>query len=134
MLDKEKVKNLYLNGYNAVQIANQINAKVEAVRKCIQRNYKEFRDDNRASKIRNKEVQRITEYESKQFMSDMVFIKGNRSIYKTDEEGDIILDKSIAPVVTYDTPRRLKNENSKRALDTRLRKSGYRKENILFNS
>lgn len=131
MLDKEKVGQLYLEGFNAVQIADRLSVKVEAVRKCIQRNYKKFKSSNMASKIRNKEVIRITEYESKRFMSDSVFIKKNRSIYKTNEEGDIILDKAFAKVVTFDTPKKLKNENSTKELDRRIRKSNYRKENIL---
>lgn len=133
MLDKEKVGQLYVEGFNAVQIANQLSVKVEAVRKCIQRNYKEFKKSHNASKIRNKEIKKITEYEAKQFMSDSVFIKKNRSVYKTNEHGDIVLDKTVAPVVTFDTPRGLKNENSKKSLDIRIRKSNYRKENILFN-
>ncbi|WP_321993855.1 helix-turn-helix transcriptional regulator [Clostridium butyricum] len=131
MLDKEQVKNLYLDGLNAVQIAQRLSVQVETVRKCIQRNHKKFKVSHKASKIRNKEVKKITEYEAKQFMSDAVFIKKNRSIYKTNKDGDIVLDKSIAPVVSFDTPRILKNENSIESVNRKISKSNYRKENIV---
>lgn len=132
MLDKEKVKELYLKGYNAVQIAVTLKCKDSAVRKCISRNFKEFKTSNIAEKIRQKEVKRITLHESKQYMSDADFIKRNRSIYKTNKDGDIVLDKSVAPVVSFDTPRRFKNEYSEKEVDKRIVKSPYKKS-LLFN-
>lgn len=49
---------------------------------------------------------------SSRFMSDLVFIKKNRSIYKTLQNGDIVINREVAPIVTFDTPKRLINENS----------------------
>ncbi|WP_238899448.1 DNA-binding response regulator [Clostridium sp. YIM B02500] len=130
MLDKEKVKGLYLQGYNAVDIAFILNCKSDTVRQCIHRNLKEFKNSHLATKIRNKEIDRITRYEAKQYMSDSTFIKKNRSIYKTNLDGDIVIDVNAAPIVSFDTPKRLKNENSLKEIDKRIRKSNYRKDEL----
>ncbi len=45
---------------------------------------------------------------------------------------NIYIDESIAPIVTFDTPKGIKNENSLKEIDRRIRKSGYKK-NELFN-
>lgn len=133
MLDKQKVKELYLEGKNYYSIANILKANPETVRKCIYRNLREFRSSHEAEKIRQKEINRITRYESKSYMSDITFIKKNRSAYKTDIKGNIILDKSVAPIVTFDTPVRLANGNSQSSIDRRIVNSEYRKDNLLFN-
>ena len=86
-----------------------------------------------AEKIRRKEVDRVTKYESKKFMSDKTFILKNRSIYKTDSEGNISINKEVAPIVSFDTPKKLVNEYSNNAVNRNIIKSGYRKDNILFN-
>lgn len=132
MLDKEKVKELYLKGYGAYQISNILNCKPETVRKCIERNLKHFRSSHLAIKIRNKEIDRITRYESKQYMSDATFVKKNRSIYKTNDDGDLVVDISLAPVITFDTPKRLGNENSEKEVNRKIIKSGYRKDELCF--
>ncbi|MBN1050285.1 DNA-binding response regulator [Clostridium botulinum] len=127
MLDKIKVKENYLKGYSYNKIANILKEKPETVKKCIQRNLKEFRKSHAAEKIRRKEVDRITRQESKKYMSDKDFIKRNRSIYKTKKNGDIILNKDV--VVTFDTPKRLTNEYSEDKINKAIIKSDYRKEN-----
>ena len=133
MLDQEKVKELYLKGHNAVYIASVLNVNVETVRKCIQRKFKNFKSSHMAEKIRRKEVDRVTKYESKKIMSDKTFILKNRSIYKTDSEGNISINKEVAPIVSFDTPKKLVNEYSNNAVNRNIIKSGYRKDNILFN-
>ncbi|MBC2456142.1 DNA-binding response regulator [Clostridium beijerinckii] len=132
MLDKVRVKELYLKGYGACQISNILKCKPETVRKCIERNLKDFRNSHSANKIRNKEIDRITRYESKKYMSDATFIKKNRSIYKTTADGDLVVDTNIAPIITYDTPRRLANENSEKEINRKIIKSGYRKNELLY--
>lgn len=111
MINKDSVKNLYLKGYNAVQIANILGYSIESTRKCIQRNFKELKQKNQISKIYDKEVKRISNHEAKAFMSDRDFIKRNRSIYRTKDNGDIVLRKDVAGVIPWDVPRRLTNEN-----------------------
>lgn len=134
MLDKERVKELYLQGHNAAGIAIILECNQDTVRQCIHRNFKEFKNSHLANKIRNKEIDRITRHEAKQYMSDATFIKKNRSIYKTNKDGDIILNKEVAPIVSFDAPRRLKNENSENVINKIIVNSLYRKESILFDS
>ncbi|MFL0168278.1 DNA-binding response regulator [Candidatus Clostridium helianthi] len=132
MLDKARVKELYLKGYGACQISNILNCKPETVRKCIERNLKDFRNSHLANKIRDKEIDRITKYESKKYMSDATFIKKNRSIYKTTADGDLVVDRNVAPIITYDTPRRFANENSEKEINRKIIRSGYRKDELLY--
>lgn len=112
MLDKDRVKELYLQGYNAVEIAHRIKAKTEAVRKCIQRNFNTFDKEKHEEALRiRREVIRATNKESTKYISDRSFILKNRSIYKTLPNGDIVLNKDVSGPVTWDTPRRLVNIN-----------------------
>lgn len=112
MLDKDRVKELYLQGYNAVEIAHRIKAKTEAVRKCIQRNFNTFDKEKHEEALRRRrEVIRATNKESTKYISDRSFILKNRSIYKTLPNGDIVLNKEVSGPVTWDTPRRLVNAN-----------------------
>lgn len=110
-LDKEKVKELYLEGLNSAEIAKKIGSNKEAVKKCIQRNFNHLKHDHEIAVIQRRENLKATNYEANKFMSNSAFIKKNRSIYKTNADGDITIDKKVAPVVTWDTPKRLANEN-----------------------
>lgn len=111
MIDKEKVKELYRKGYKANEIAEILEEKQENVRQCIHRNFKHHKITHQINRIRDEEILRVTMAESKNYMSDKDFVKRNRSIYVTKDNGDIILNKKVAGVVTFDTPRRLINEN-----------------------
>ena len=112
MLDKDRVKELYLQGYNAVEIAHRIKAKTEAVRKSIQRNLNNFDKERHEEALRiRREVIRATNKENTKYISDRSFILKNRSIYKTLPNGDIVLNKEVSGPVTWDTPRRLVNVN-----------------------
>ncbi|WP_455797543.1 DNA-binding response regulator [Clostridium butyricum] len=130
MLDNQRVKELYLKGENYISIASILNAKPDAIRKHIYRNLREFRNSHEAEKIRRKEIDRITRYESKSYMSDNVFINKNRSAYKTDAEGNIVINTDVAPVISFDTPRKLVNENSKKLIDKRIIKSNYKRDEL----
>jgi len=111
VIDKEKIKELYINGYNAVEIAKSTNNKIDAVRKCIQRNFEHLKYSHEVAITRRKEEVRAVNYGSKRYLSDRAFILKNRSIYKTLPNGDIVLNKEVAGIVTWDTPKRLVNEN-----------------------
>lgn len=110
-IDKNKVKYLYLIGFNAVEIAERLEANIEAVRKCIQRNYSNSKVQHNLAALEKKEVIRAVNYESNKYMSNKTFIKKNRSIYRTKLNGDIVINREVAPIVTWDTPNRLANEN-----------------------
>lgn len=116
-MNKELVKHLYMNGLNAKEIAEQLEVNKSAVNKCIQRNFKELKPihlrNRKHFKFYENEVKKITKYESKQYMSDKTFIMKNRSIYRTESDGDIVVKKDIGCVIPWDVPRRLTNEFKK---------------------
>lgn len=111
LLDKDLVRSFYLKGYNAVEIAKKVSSNTETVRKCIQRNFGNLKLKHEIAVLQRKEELKATNYEANRYMSDKSFVLKNRSIYKTLPNGDIVINKEVAPVVTWDTPRRLVNEN-----------------------
>lgn len=113
-MNKELVKQLYSNGFNAREISEELNVNKAAVNKCIQRNFKDLKPihlkNRKQLKFYENEVRKITKYESKQHMSDKTFILKNRSLYETKKDGDIVLKKDIDCAIPWDVPRRLVNE------------------------
>ncbi|MGN2371722.1 DNA-binding response regulator [Clostridium cagae] len=110
-LDKELIKKLYLEGLKAPEIAKKLKLKKDTIKKCIQRNFNNLKYEHEIAVVQRCEVIKAVNYEANKFMGDSTFIKKNRSIYKTKSDGDIVINKEVAPVVTWDTPRRLVNEN-----------------------
>ncbi|WP_333860822.1 helix-turn-helix transcriptional regulator [Clostridium sp.] len=109
-LNKEKVKSLYLEGLTDAEIARKLNVKKDTVKKCIQRNFNHLRCEHRTALAYRREALKAINYEANKYIGDSAFIKKNRSIYKTNPNGDIVINKDVAPVTTWDTPRRLANE------------------------
>ena len=107
-INKNEVGKLYITGYDARQISEILCVNVESVRKCIQRNYSHFRNRHQEA-LREDSIKAIN-YECNRFISDKSFIQKNRSIYKTKENGDIVLNEDLGYIFTADTPRRLNNE------------------------
>ena len=105
--DKIMIEKLYLAGVDAKEIYRRIGKSVDAIRKYIQRNLKDLKEKHEAEKERTREVLRKTKWECSQEISNSNFAKFNRSIYKQARNGDLILDRKVAPVVTFDTPTRI---------------------------
>ena len=102
---KKRIKELYRKGYNSSEIARIITKenraegifKVttrEAIKKCIQRNFKEYKKEHKINAVARKEVIKAVDYETK-------------------KDGDIVLkkEKDINFVFAGDMPKRLVNEN-----------------------
>ncbi len=111
IIDKKQVENLYIEGFTDSEIAKKLSVKKDTVKKCIQRNFDYLKDEHNIAKTCRREVVRAVNYEANKYIGDSSFVKKNRSIYKTKKNGDIIIDRKVAPVVTWDTPKRLANEN-----------------------
>lgn len=109
-INKNEVGKLYITGYDARQISEILCVNVESVRKCIQRNYSHFRNRHQEALRERKDSIKAINYECSRFISDKSFIQKNRSIYKTKENGDIVLNEDLGYIFTADTPRRLNNE------------------------
>ena len=109
-VNKNEVGKLYITGYDARQISEILCVNVESVRKCIQRNYSHFRNRHQEALRERKDSIKAINYECNRFISDKSFVQKNRSIYKTKENGDIVLNEDLGYIFTADTPRRLNNE------------------------
>ena len=105
--DKIMIEKLYLAGVDAKEISRRIGKSVDSIRQYIQRNLKDLKEKHEAEKERTREVLRKTKWECSQEISNSNFAKVNRSIYKQARNGDLILDRKVAPVVTFDTPTRI---------------------------
>lgn len=132
IIDKELVKKLYLEeGLNANEIAKKLDLKVKSVEKCIKRNFSENKLQHKRVRLQNKEIEKAINYEATRCMSDSTFIKKNPSIYKTIDNGDIIVN-APEEVLTWDVPRRLKNEDSKELYEKRVTKKYRNTSNELL--
>jgi len=132
-IDKEKIKELYLEkGFNIPEIANEMQLKEDSVKKCIQRNFKQYKLQHKRVRFKKKEIEKAINYEATKCMSDSTFINKNPSIYKTIENGDIIID-APEETLTWDVPRKLINENSKELVEKRLMRTYKDTKNELLN-
>ncbi|MFW0905711.1 helix-turn-helix domain-containing protein [Clostridium perfringens] len=110
-LNKNKVGSLYLDGFSANEIAIRMDSNREAVKKCIQRNFSDLREHNKAKrelkKLQDDEVKKLTYRECRKYMSDRNFIKTNSSIYKHNGHGNFSVksEKELGCVVPFDVPR-----------------------------
>ena len=110
-LDKSKVKSLYLDGFSANEIAIRMDSNREAVKKCIQRNFPDLKEHNKAKrelkKLQDAEVKKLTYRECRKYMSDRSFIKTNSSIYKHNGHGNFSVksEKELGCVVPFDVAK-----------------------------
>lgn len=109
VIDKKQVRKLYIQGFTDSEIAKKLHYKKDTVKKCVQRNFGCLKEAHRIALTRRREIIKAVNYQANRYMGDSTFVKKNRSIYKTKPNGDIVLNKEVAPVVTWDTPRRLAN-------------------------
>lgn len=133
IVDKELVKRLYLEeGLNANEIAKKMKLNVKSVEKCIQRNFSQSKLQHKKVRLQKKEAEKAINYEATRCMSDGTFIKINPSIYRTKENGDIVV---YAPkeTLTWDVPKRLKNIDSKELYEKRVTKKYKDTSNELLN-
>lgn len=107
--DKRIIEELYRSGIDAVRIAKQLKSRynVDTIRRHIQRNLKNLKDIHEKEKERTRLILKKTAWECAQEISVLDFAKRNLSIYKGNRSGDLVVNKDIAPVVTFDTPKRV---------------------------
>ncbi|OOM81805.1 hypothetical protein CLPUN_08490 [Clostridium puniceum] len=119
-IDKNLLKNLYLDeGFTSPEIAKKLNIKVNTVKMCIKRNFGESKLQHKRARLKRKEVEKAINYEATRCMSDGSFIKKNPSIYKTNSNGDIIVN-APEEVLTWDVPKKLKNDDSTELYNKRV--------------
>ncbi|CUQ30614.1 hypothetical protein [Clostridium baratii] len=130
MLNKSKVKDLYLKGYNATEIAAIYEATKCAVQKCIQRNTNDSDlKIHKKNRMYMKSAERVIDRTNKRSISDNQLLKWNRQSFTTEKEtGDINYNEDcIAP---YDLPLKFKNLDKKEYEKT----FRYSNKNIIYGS
>lgn len=115
MLNINEILKKYLDGYNCVEIAKIFNCN----KKTIQGRLNNFKKRISEKELKNietvhkrnrdivKDIKATESREVNKFMCEITFIKTNSSIYITDTNGNIKINKTVAPIVTYDTPKRM---------------------------
>lgn len=108
--DKKLIEYLYIRGFDASSIQKRLSKRhnIDTIRRYIQRNLKEYKDIHDSNYKYNKEILRKTKWECSQEIGNVAFGKVNRSIYKVAANGDLVVNKKVAPIVTFDTPNRIK--------------------------
>lgn len=92
-LDKNKVKELYLKGYNAKEISNLLNEKHDTIRRCINRNFADLKFENRKARDLNKDMRRAVDNMNNSFISNSSLLKYNRQSYRYNKNGNLVFDE-----------------------------------------
>lgn len=106
--DKNKIERLYTAGVNSVDISKRLgkNCKKETIKKHIQRNLKHLNKIHEVANSRDSVILKQTQFESSREMGNKSFVKENGSIYKQSKNGDLVINKKVAPIISFDTPKR----------------------------
>lgn len=94
MLDKVKVKELYMRGLNAKEIAIKLNAKSDTVQRCINRNFSKYKLIHTENRANYKSIVGSINYMNRKFISDSSLLKWNRQSYNYNEKYDLVFDEN----------------------------------------
>ncbi|MDZ4994498.1 DNA-binding response regulator [Clostridium perfringens] len=120
-----EIMDYYNSGYTFKEIANMMFMSERAVKKRVQNWFSSLEEDKiynlkyrhelerKRRKIPIQETIKAINYEATREMGDKAFVLKNRSIYKTRENGNIVLktENELDCKVTWDTPKRLNNDS-----------------------
>ena len=110
----------YKKGFTHKEIAVILNLKENTVKtkvnrtlnKMTDREQMDLREQHNLNKLERRDIKRALNYECNKEIGNRAFIESNRSIYKTRENGNIVLksSKELGCNVTWDTPKNLIND------------------------
>ncbi|EDT14246.1 response regulator transcription factor [Clostridium perfringens] len=116
-----EIMDYYNSGYTYEEIAKFMFMSVNTVKTIVNTWIKNLpttsqnfvRLKHKVEKNAKKETLKAINYEATREMGDKAFVLKNRSVYRTRENGDIILKKEneLECKVTWDTPKRLNNDS-----------------------
>lgn len=112
-LNRERIKELYIKGYNANEISKILELKYDRVRKFIFRNFLEYKDIHKENRTKEKSIKRAIDNDVNSYITNDNFLKFNRQAYKYNENMNITFDDSIA-LRTYDVPKTFYCRNFKK--------------------
>lgn len=107
--DKDRIKEMYSNGVTIKEIEKRLGYKYtfESIKSYVRRNLKMLREKHAMEYKHKEEVIRKTRLECSREMSKGSFVKQNSSIYMNNKNGDLVVNKNVAPIISFDTPKRL---------------------------
>nr|WP_195366184.1 hypothetical protein [[Eubacterium] tenue] len=95
---RKRIGDLYKKGLTSKQISGVVKASDVAIRKCISRNFIEYKSEHEENKKLIKESNSLIEKTYKRFISDQALLKQNRQSYIYDEKFNLIFDSNRGPI------------------------------------
>ena len=104
-LNRERIKNLYIKGYNYNEISQMLELKYDRVRKFISRNFLlDYKEIHKKNREQEKSIKRAIDNKVNSYITNQNFLKQNRQAYKYNQNMNITFDDSIG-VKTDDVPK-----------------------------
>ncbi|MCJ8341623.1 MAG: hypothetical protein MJH09_02040 [Cetobacterium sp.] len=109
MLDKEKVKEKYLAGYNSTEIAKMLSSKEKivkksTVKKCISRNFSDLKNIHLKNRSELKLISKAYDNELNSYIIEREFINFNRNSYIYNKNFNLKFNEEHG-VATNGTPK-----------------------------
>ncbi len=98
ILDKNKVKELYIRGYNAKEISNilfeknKIHIKSDTIQRCINRNFSDLKFQHRKARCLNRDIKKSIDRMNNSFINNKSLLKYNRQAYNYNKNGNLVFD------------------------------------------
>lgn len=105
VVDWDRINNLYKQGMTINQLSDEFNIKKKTISNKLS---KEYPGSRALHKQMKRQLKMLEKKECKRYMSDLEVIKRNRSVFSTNNKGNIYLNTDSS--ITVDVPRELKND------------------------
>ena len=107
----DRIKQLYVQGLNAKEIANILGESHGHIRNTINQNLKEFRKEHIKSRDLNKSIIKTVKRMNNSYMSDLSLLKQNRQSFKYDKNNNLEFDKENRESKPADIPNKIYMRN-----------------------
>ena len=105
------IKEKYLEGYNAKEIATMLNLKHGYIRNYISENFKQYGHKHRKARDLNKTIKKVVSSMANSYMSNSSLLRQNRQSYKYDKKGNIEFDETTRSARPSDMPKKFYRKN-----------------------
>lgn len=99
-----KIKELYLKGYNAKEIAEILNFSHKYMREYISKNLKEYKLENMKNREINRTIIKAINSMNNSFIGNSALLKWNRQSYDYNENGNLVFNENRG-IRTNDLPK-----------------------------
>lgn len=106
------IKDLYLKGYNAKEIAHMVKKSHGHIRNYISRNLSSYRFEHRKARDLNKSIIKAINTMNNSYMSDKSFLRLNRQSYNYDRKGNLEFDEVTRGTRPTDVPKKIYRKSS----------------------